>query len=75
MLDLQDRIGEKIAKLLGVEAALVTTGAAGGILVGTAAAVTYRDQFSAVVRRNGMEGLLEVLRARSGKASATASAG
>ena len=36
-------MGERIAKLLGVDAALVTTGAAGGIMVGTAAAVTYRD--------------------------------
>ena len=41
--ELQDRVGEKIAERLGVEAALVTTGAAGGILVGTAAAVTHRD--------------------------------
>ncbi len=43
LIELQDRVGERIAKLLGVEAALVTTGAAGGILVGTAAALTYRD--------------------------------
>ncbi len=42
--ELQDRVGERIAKLLGVEAALVTTGAAGGILVGTAAAITHRDR-------------------------------
>jgi L-seryl-tRNA(Ser) seleniumtransferase len=40
---LQDRVGERISALLGVEAALVTTGAAGAILVGTAAAVTWRD--------------------------------
>ncbi len=44
LTELQDRVGEKIAERLGVEAALVTTGAAGGILVGTAAAVTHRDQ-------------------------------
>jgi D-glucosaminate-6-phosphate ammonia-lyase len=43
LLELQDRIGERIAKRLGVEAALVTTGAAGGMVLGTAAAVTYRD--------------------------------
>lgn len=43
LLELQDRVGEEIARLLKVEAALVTTGAAGGILVGTAAAVTHRD--------------------------------
>ena len=44
LLELQDRVGERIAKRLGVEAALVTTGAAGGILLGTAAALTYRDR-------------------------------
>jgi L-seryl-tRNA(Ser) seleniumtransferase len=44
LLELQDRVGERIAKRLGVEAALVTTGAAGGIAVGTAAALTYRDR-------------------------------
>jgi L-seryl-tRNA(Ser) seleniumtransferase len=40
LLELQDRVGERIAKLAGVEAALVTTGAAGALLLGTAAAVT-----------------------------------
>ncbi len=40
---LQDRVGERIAARLGVEAALVTSGAAGGIMLGTAAAVTYKD--------------------------------
>ena len=44
LLDLQERVGERIAKLLDVEASLVTTGAAGGILIGTAAALTYRDR-------------------------------
>jgi L-seryl-tRNA(Ser) seleniumtransferase len=43
LTDLQDRVGERIAKLVGVEAALVTTGAAGGLLLGTAAAVTRGD--------------------------------
>lgn len=43
LIELQDRVGERIASLLGVEAALVTTGAAGGILLGTAAALTFRD--------------------------------
>jgi L-seryl-tRNA(Ser) seleniumtransferase len=41
--DLQDKVGERIAKLVGVEAALVTTGAAGALLLGTAAAVTRGD--------------------------------
>jgi L-seryl-tRNA(Ser) seleniumtransferase len=40
LLGLQDKVGEKIAKLIGVEAALVTTGAAGALLLGTAAVVT-----------------------------------
>src|SRR5205085_463933 len=40
LLDLHDRVGERIAQLVGVEAALVTTGAAGAILLATAAAVT-----------------------------------
>jgi D-glucosaminate-6-phosphate ammonia-lyase len=43
LVELQDRVGERIAKLVGVEAALVTTGAAGALLLGTAAAVTRGD--------------------------------
>jgi len=42
LLELQDRVGERIAELLKVEAALVTTGAAGAIQVGTAAAMTWK---------------------------------
>lgn len=41
---LQDRVGERIAKAIGVEAALVTTGAAGALLLGTAAVVTRGDR-------------------------------
>lgn len=44
LLELQDKVGERIAQLLKVEAALVTTGAAGGLVLGTAAALTYRDR-------------------------------
>ncbi len=44
MEELQNRIGERIAALIGVEAALVTTGAAGAMLLATAAAVTRGDQ-------------------------------
>ena len=44
LLELQDRVGERIAELLGVEAALVTTGAAGGIVLATAAALTVKDR-------------------------------
>jgi L-seryl-tRNA(Ser) seleniumtransferase len=43
LLELQDKVGEAIAKLAGVESALVTTGAAGALLLGTAAAVTRAD--------------------------------
>jgi L-seryl-tRNA(Ser) seleniumtransferase len=43
ILELHDRVGERIAHLIGVEAALVTTGAAGALLLGTAAAVTRGD--------------------------------
>src|SRR5438445_3045707 len=43
LLELQDRVGERIAKLIGVEAALVTSGAAGALLLGTAAAITGAD--------------------------------
>jgi L-seryl-tRNA(Ser) seleniumtransferase len=49
LLDLQDKVGERIARLVGVEAALVTTGAAGALLLGTAAAVTRGDP--AAIRR------------------------
>jgi D-glucosaminate-6-phosphate ammonia-lyase len=41
--ELQDKVGARIAKLIGVEAALVTTGAAGSLLLGTTAAVTRGD--------------------------------
>src|SRR5438105_730614 len=44
LLELQDKVGERIAQLVGVEAALVTTGAAGALLLGTAAAVTRGDR-------------------------------
>jgi L-seryl-tRNA(Ser) seleniumtransferase len=40
LLELQNKVGERIAKLIGVEAAMVTTGAAGALLLGTAAVVT-----------------------------------
>jgi L-seryl-tRNA(Ser) seleniumtransferase len=49
LTELQDRVGEAIAKLIGVEAALVTTGAAGALLLGTAAALTRGDH--ALIRR------------------------
>jgi L-seryl-tRNA(Ser) seleniumtransferase len=47
--DLHDKVGAKIARLIGVEAACITTGAAGALLLGTAAAVTRGDP--ALVKR------------------------
>ena len=43
LYDLHNKVGAKIAQLIGVEAALVTTGAAGALLLATAAAVTRGD--------------------------------
>jgi uncharacterized pyridoxal phosphate-dependent enzyme len=40
MNELQDKVGERIAKLVDVDAAMVTTGAAGALLLGTSAVVT-----------------------------------
>jgi D-glucosaminate-6-phosphate ammonia-lyase len=44
LADLQNKVGERIAKLIGVEAALVTTGAAGALQLGTAAVVAGTDR-------------------------------
>ena len=43
MFDLQDKVGAKIAEMLHCEAAMVTSGAACAILLGTAAAITGTD--------------------------------
>lgn len=43
LVELQDKASGRIAQLLGVEAALITTGAAGAIFLGTAAAITHGD--------------------------------
>jgi seryl-tRNA(Sec) selenium transferase len=43
MYELQDKIGAKIAEMLHVEAAMVTSGAACAILLGTAACITGTD--------------------------------
>jgi L-seryl-tRNA(Ser) seleniumtransferase len=44
LLDLHDKVGARIARLIGVPAALVTTGAAGALLLATAAVVTRGDR-------------------------------
>jgi len=41
--ELQDKIGERLAKLMGTEDAMVTTGAAGAITLGTCASLTGSD--------------------------------
>jgi len=41
---LQDAVGARIASLLGAEAAMVTSGAAGAMTIGTAACLTGTDQ-------------------------------
>ena len=43
LLELQKAAGERIAQVAGVEAALITSGAAAALLVGTAACVTRGD--------------------------------
>lgn len=40
LVDLQRKVGARIAELIGVEAALVTTGAAGSLLLGAAAVIS-----------------------------------
>jgi len=44
MYELQDKVGAKIAEMLHCEAAMVTSGAACALLLGTAAAITGTDQ-------------------------------
>lgn len=43
MYQLQDKVGEKIAEMLNVEAAMVTSGAACAMVLGTAATITGMD--------------------------------
>lgn len=42
--ELQDRAGRHVAELIGVEAAFITNGAAGGLLLSTAALIAGKDQ-------------------------------
>ena len=43
MYELQDKVGEKIAEMLHCEAAMITSGAAGAMMLGTAACITGTD--------------------------------
>lgn len=56
LVELQDKVGERIAKLIGVEAALVTTGAAGSLFLATAAVVTRGDR-KAIARLPDTKGM------------------
>src|SRR5262249_49547512 len=56
LVELQDRVGERTAKLIGGEAALGPTGAAGALLLGTAAIVT-RGQPRFISRLPDTEGM------------------
>ncbi|MEO1994453.1 MAG: aminotransferase class I/II-fold pyridoxal phosphate-dependent enzyme, partial [Planctomycetaceae bacterium] len=62
LLTLQDRVGERIAELLKVEAALVTTGAAGALQIGTAAALTQNHPERVAQLPNLPGGPYEVIR-------------
>ncbi len=44
MYELQDKVGAKMAEMLNCEAAMVTSGAACALLLGTAAAITGKDE-------------------------------
>jgi len=43
MTDIHDAVGKRIAQMLGAEAAMVTSGATGAIILGTAACMTMGD--------------------------------
>jgi L-seryl-tRNA(Ser) seleniumtransferase len=44
LAELQEKVGERLARLIGTEAAMVTTGAAGAIALGTYASLTGSDR-------------------------------
>lgn len=56
LLDVQDAVGAKIAGMLGSEAAMVTSGAAGALTCGTAACITGKDQ-KAILQLPDLTGL------------------
>lgn len=62
--ELKEKVGARIAELLGVPAAMVTTGAAGAITVGTAACMAHGDPKLAG-RLPRHEGLSEVIQQKS----------
>jgi L-seryl-tRNA(Ser) seleniumtransferase len=44
VMELQDKVGERIASMIGSESAMVTSGAAGALTVGTAGCITGMDR-------------------------------
>ncbi|HUS06056.1 MAG TPA: hypothetical protein VMZ52_07170 [Bryobacteraceae bacterium] len=44
VIELQDKVGARIASMLGSESAMVTSGAAGALTIGTAACITGTDK-------------------------------
>lgn len=56
LIELQDAVGARIAKLLKCDAAMVTSGAAGALTVGTAACLTGTDQ-SKILRLPDLTGM------------------
>jgi L-seryl-tRNA(Ser) seleniumtransferase len=76
--ELQDRIGERLAKLIGCEDAMVTTGAAGAITLGTCASLTglYAEKIRQLPDLSGMKNEVVIQRVhRTGYDHAVRNAG
>lgn len=56
LIDLHDAVGQRIASLIGCEAAMVTAGAASALTLGTAACITGKNR-DAIVRVPDLTGL------------------
>jgi len=56
LIELQDKVGARIASMLGAESAMVTSGAAGALTCGTAACLTGTDQ-KAILQLPDLTGL------------------
>ncbi|MBL0156412.1 MAG: aminotransferase class V-fold PLP-dependent enzyme [Bryobacterales bacterium] len=56
LISLQDAVGARIAQMLECEAAVVTSGAAGALTIGTAACITGKDQ-ARILRIPDLQGM------------------
>lgn len=56
LIKLQDAVGARIAQMLECESAMVTSGAAGALTIGTAACITGKDQ-SKILRLPDLQGM------------------